>query len=319
LREERTPRPRRSSRRDIASPPSEDPLDVPRWGHPRVTAYDLEPEERQRARKASERRVTHRAIPARSGYLLGMGLAPGITSIAALVVSVAPGLSGTGDIPIGIVIILIMQVAALATLTRFGGHPWAPSWISVGFLVSVMLPMLALQVSLLHEPYVSLGMGSAGPALLATVLVMSLFGAFAIWVTWTSIRRPEIAAILLMPSTLAIPALIGEHGSIDQHTALMILSEVTLITAIAAAVIWLFPGWPQLLAGAGAFAVELVRLWVSGGGPWRHETSGAIVNIVYVATLTMAVVIIVIMPILAAILSRPGARRLRPPRRRSMR
>jgi hypothetical protein len=73
------------------------------------------------------------------------------------------------------------------------------------------------------------------------------------------------------------------------------------------------------LAGAGAFAVELVRLWVSGGGPWRHETSGAIVNIVYVATLTMAVVIIVIMPILAAILSRPGARRLRAPRRRSMR
>lgn len=251
--------------------------------------------------------------------MLGMGLAPGITSIAALVVSVVPGLSGTGDIPIGIVIILILQVAALATLTRYGGHPWSPSWISVGFLVSVMLPMLALQVSLLHEPYVSLGMGSAKPALLATFLVMALYIAFAFWVTWTSLRRPEIAAILLMPSTLAIPAIIGEYGTIDQHSALMILSEVTLITAISAAVIWLFPGWPQLLAGGGAFVVELLRLWVSGQGPWRHETSGAIVSVVYIAMLTTAIIVIVIMPVVAAILSQPVAARRPPPRPRSTR
>lgn len=317
MREERRPPSRRASRRSVATPQSDDERDIPKWGHPRVTAYDLEPEERQRARKSMERRVTHRAIPARSGYLLGMGMAPGITSIAALVVSVVPGLSGTGDIPIGIVIILILQVAALATLTRFGGHPWSPSWISVGFLVSVMLPMLALQVSLLHEPYVSLAMGSAKPALLASLLVMSLYFAFALWVTWTSLRRPEIAAMLLMPSTLAIPAIIGEHGTIDQHSALMILSEVTLITAIAAAVVWLFPGWPQLLAGGGALAVELVRLWISGQGPWRHETSGAIVNVVYIAMLTMAVVVVVLVPITAVILSEPAARRS--PRRRPMR
>ena len=38
-----------------------------------------------------------------------------------------------------------------------------------------MLPMLALQVSLLHEPYVSIGMGSAGPALLATLFVLGLY------------------------------------------------------------------------------------------------------------------------------------------------
>ena len=116
-------------------------------------------------------------------------------------------------------------------------------------------------------------------------VVLGLYGAFALWVTWTSLRRPEIAAVLLMPSTLAIPAMIGEHGSIDQQSALMILSEVTLITAIAAAVVWLFPGWPQLLAGGGAFAIELVRLWVLGRGPWRHETSGAIVSVVYVTML----------------------------------
>jgi hypothetical protein len=245
-----------------------------------------------------------------------MALAPGMTSIAALAVSVIPILSGTGDIPIGIVAILILQVTALATLTRFGAHPWAPSWISVGFLVSVMLPMLALQVSLLHEPYVSLGMGSAGPALLATVLLLGLYAAFAIWVTWVSQRRPEIAAILLMPSTLAIPAIIGEQGTIDQRSALMILSEVTLITAITAAVVWLFPGWPQLLAGGGALAIEFARLWLAGRGPWRHETSGAIVSVVYIGTLTTAVLVVILVPVLAAVLNLPPTQRFRSRRRR---
>jgi hypothetical protein len=308
-------RPRRSAARS-APPPAEDQFDVPRWAHPQVTAYDLEPEERQRTRRLRDRKVSHRASPARSGYLLGMALAPGMTSIAALAVSVIPILSGTGDIPIGIVAILILQVTALATLTRFGAHPWAPSWISVGFLVSVMLPMLALQVSLLHEPYVSLGMGSAGPALLATVLLLGLYAAFAIWVTWVSQRRPEIAAILLMPSTLAIPAIIGEQGTIDQRSALMILSEVTLITAITAAVVWLFPGWPQLLAGGGALAIEFARLWLAGRGPWRHETSGAIVSVVYIGTLTTAVLVVILVPVLAAVLNLPPTQRFRSRRRR---
>jgi hypothetical protein len=119
-----------------------------------------------------------------------------------------------------------------------------------------------------------------------------------------------------MPSTLAIPALIGDQGSIDQHSALMILSEVTLITAIAAAAIWLFPGWPQLLAGGGAMAIELIRLWVSGRGPWRQESSGAIVSIVYVTMLIVSVLVIVLVPMLAAILNRPPAVRADPARRR---
>ena len=66
--------------------------------------------------------------------MLGMGLAPGITSISALFVSVVPGLSGTGDIPIGIVVILLLQVAGpgndepgrrepLGTVVDFGRIP----------------------------------------------------------------------------------------------------------------------------------------------------------------------------------------------------
>lgn len=286
----------------------QDDWEAPKWTHPKVTAYDLEPDERRAARRLGERRTAQRAAPARDGYLLGMAIAPGLTSILALLVTVVPGMSGTGDVPIGIVAVLIAQVAALVIIGRTQLQAWSPSWISVGFLTSVMLPMLALQVTLLHEPYVSVAMDSAGPAVIASVVLLSLYLAFAVWSCWVGLRAPEIAAVLLMPPSLAIPAMIGERGAIDQQAALLILSEVTLLTAVVTAVVWLFPGWPQLMMAAGALAVELIRLWVSGRGPWRHETSGNIVNLIYVAMLVVVVLTVVLTPVIAAGLGAPARR-----------
>lgn len=307
--DEARPTRRRERRRPTEPPPLEETLDVPRWTHPKVSAYDLEPEERRRERRQNQRRTSQRAAPARDGYLLGMAIAPGATSIVALAVSVVPLLSGTGDIPAGIVLVLMVQVAALVLLSQTGANAWATSWISVGFLTSIMMPMLALQVSLLHEPYVSLQMGSARPAMLATLVVLGLYGAYCVWVVWISQNHPPGAAVLMMPPTLAIPAMIGQAGNIDQRAALIILSEVTLITAIAAAISWLFPGWTQLMIGAGALAFEFVRLWLGGNGPWRHETSGSIVSALYIAMLVTAVLAIVLVPVLAALANAPRIRR----------
>ena len=286
----------------------QDDWEPPKWTHPKVTAYDLEPEERRAARRLTERRTAQRALPARDGYLLGMAIAPGVTSILALIVSVVPGLSGTGDVPTGLVVILIAQVAALAILGQTQLQAWTPSWISVGFLTSVMLPMLALQVSLLHEPYVSIAIGSAGPAIVASAVLLSLYLAFAVWSCWVGLQAPEVAAILLMPSSLAIPAIVGEPGRIDQQAALSILAEVTLVTAIITGIAWLFPGWPQLLTAAVALAFEIVRLWVAGQGPWRHETSGAIVNTIYVIMLVVVVLTVVLVPVFSAWLGAPARR-----------
>lgn len=296
----------RSDRAGAERQDGADDWEPPKWTHPKVTAYDLEPEERRAARRQSDRRNAQRAAPARDGYLLGMAIAPGLTSLLAALVAVAPGLSGTGDIPIGIVVVLFAQVVALTVVGQTQVQSWMPSWISVGFLTSVMLPMLALQVSLLHEPYVSVAMNSAGPAIIATIVLLSLFLAFAVWSCWVGLQAPEMTAILLMPPSLAIPALIAERGTIEQHAALLILSEVTFLTAGITAFAWLFPGWPQLMTAAVALAIELVRLWVSERGPWRHETSGSIVNTIYVVMLIVVVLTVVLAPMLSAGLGAPA-------------
>ena len=248
-----------------------------------------------------------------------MAIAPGSTSIVALVISAIPQLSGTGDIPAGIVLVLLFQVAAILFVSQSAMRPWIGSWISVGFLTSAMLPMLALQMSLLHEPFVSVGLGSAGPATLATILVLSLYLAFAAWVAWTCQTVPEQAAIMLLPPTLAIPAMMGAQGSIDQKTALVALSEITLISALVTAIVWLFPGWPQLLSGAAGLAIMLVRLWGADRGPWKAATSGQIVNTVYVLLLVTAVLTVVMVPVLDAIIQNRRKNRLRPARRQNRR
>jgi hypothetical protein len=289
--------------------------DVPRWAHPRVTPEDFETAAQRSTRQSAATRSARRSNPSRDGFLIGMAIAPGATSIVALVMSIIPQLSGTGDIPAGIVLVLIFQVAAIGLIQQTSLAPWTSSWIAVGFLTSVVLPMLALQMSLVHEPFVSLELGSAAPSILATLLLLALYIAFALWVGWVCQGTPERAAPLLMPATLAIPAMMGAHGSIDQQAALVILSEVTLLSALATAIAWLFPGWPQLLSGACAFAIELIRLWVSGRGPSVSETSGTIVGAIYILMLLVAVVTIVMVPVGDAMLE---ARRTfrRPPSRR---
>jgi hypothetical protein len=179
-----------------------------------------------------------------------------------------------------------------------------------------VLPMLALQMSLVHEPFVSLELGSAAPSILATLLLLALYMAFALWVGWVCQGHPERAAPLLMPATLAIPAMMGAQGSIDQQAALVILSEVTLLSALATVIAWLFPGWPQLLSGACAFAVLLIRLWVSGRGPSVTDTSGAIVGAIYVLMLLVAVVMIVMIPVGDAMLESRRILRTKPTRRK---
>jgi hypothetical protein len=102
--------------------------------------------------------------------------------------------------------------------------------------------------------------------------------------------------------------MLGQIGSFDQRIALLVIAEVTLISAIAAAVAWLFPGWPQLMIGAAAFAFEVVRLWIGGSGPSRHSTSGAIVSAISITMLIVAILAIVLIPVLAAMANTPRTR-----------
>jgi hypothetical protein len=77
------------------------------------------------------------------------------------------------------------------------------------------------------------------------------------------------------------------------------LGVVMLLTAASTAIAWPLSFRSRLVVPAGALAIEVIGLWLSGHGPWFHVTSGQVVRLLYGAMLTLAVLLVVTVPFTA--------------------
>jgi hypothetical protein len=235
-----------------------------------------------------------------SGFVLGMAIAPAAVGFAALVISFLPILAGRGSFPRGLMLLIFMQGIVYLVLRAGDRHPLMRSWISTLICSSVLVPLLTLQVTLLREPYVSLARDSAAPSMVATVIVSMVLLAGAVWAVATSWENPDESGLLFMPQAMMTPALIGMHSTILQRPALSMLGKVLFLAAAATAVAWLLPQASRLLVPPVAVAVEFVALWATGYGPWFHATSGDIVRVLYSVMLAVSVILVVMVPYVAA-------------------
>lgn len=236
-----------------------------------------------------------------------MAISPGSVGLVTLLVSFLPVLSGTGSVPRGLILLIGLQAIAFAIL-RVNQHPHMRSLVATILSSAVLTPLLALQVTLLREPYVSYARQSAAPSIVATLIVAMVLIACAVWTLSTSWEEPDEAGLLFMPLAMMVPAMVGMRSSIQQRPALEMLGYVLLLAAVATCVGWLLPISGRLLVPAGAVAVEFIGLWLTGHGPWFHHTSGDIVRLLYVVLLALAVILVVMVPYGAAWI-RHGTRR----------
>jgi hypothetical protein len=158
---------------------------------------------------------------------------------------------------------------------------------------------MALQVTLLREPYVSWTRDSASPSMVATLIVCVVLSAGAVWTVVVNWSEPDVAGLHFMPQAMIVPAIIGTRSAISEVDALDTAGKVLLIAALATSAAWLVPPGPRILVPPIALGVEFVVLWVTGYGPWFHETSGGVVRVLYSFTLTLAVVLVVAVPMTA--------------------
>lgn len=167
-----------------------------------------------------------------------------------------------------------------------------------------LLPLLAIQVALIREPYVSIDSGSSMPAVLATGLVV--FFTFVLAVVsavrfWT---RPDQASLVFLPVALLIPQAVGERSEIGVGQALSILAMAMLLGAAATVVSSYVGIGIRLLIPPVVLATEIMLLWMAGRGPVFHSTSGGIVRFLYIMMLAAAVILVVTVPIFAVWLRR---------------
>jgi hypothetical protein len=228
-----------------------------------------------------------------------MALAPAVVGMLALLISIVPFLSGRGSIPRGLIILIVIQAAVAGSLKAVEHHALMRSWISTLTCSAVLVPLLALQVTLLREPYVSWSRQSAAPALVATLIVGMVLIVGAVWTIATSWEDPDAAGLLFLPQAMVVPALIGMRSTILERPALEILGEILLLAALATAVSWVLTPTTRMLTPPIAVAVEFVILWITGYGPWFHATSGDVVRVLYGLMLALTVILVVAVPFVA--------------------
>ena len=229
-----------------------------------------------------------------------MAIAPAVVGFLSIVVSFIPMLAGPGSAPRGLMLVIAVQVIVFGVLRANERHPLMRSWISTLICSAALMPLLALQVTLLREPYVSLERHSAAPSMVATFIVTMVLIVGAVWAVATSWENPDEAGLLFMPQAMMVPALIGMRSTILQGAALEMLGQVLFLAAGATAVAWILPQSSRLLVPPVAVAIEFVALWATGHGPWFHATSGDIVRVLYSLMLAVAVILVVMAPYVAA-------------------
>jgi hypothetical protein len=245
--------------------------------------------------------------------LLQLAIAPAITAVLALVLWILSPLPGAGPSPAPLFILAIVQIMAILVTRDDRPPPVTLPWLTHLAASVGLLPLLAIQVSLVREPYVALGEGSAWPAVIATIVSL---GFAVVLATSTAVRfwrQPDQAALVFLPAAMLIPAAIGQRSEITIGAALAILAFTMALGAIATVVAAPLALGKRLLVPPVALALEIVILWIADRGPVFHPTSGGVVRVLYLALLFGSIALLILVPVLAVWLRRSSAALPPPP------
>ncbi len=278
----------------------EDEWKPPGWTAPKRPSTDASRTDRESADPWHQQRKTYPPKPAQIPRdMLLLAIAPGVTAILAALLWLLSPLPVAGRSAVSMFIIAAIQ-AAIYFLTK----PNRPLQISMPFLIDLtgtvgLLPLLAIQVSLMREPYVALSEGSAWPAIAVTIISALFLVAVGVSAAFRFWAQPDQAGLVFLPLALMIPAAIGNRGPITIDNGLAVLAISMFIGALATVAAAPLTISMRLIVPPAALAVEIIVLWLTDRGPVFHPTSGTIVSFLYVAMLAIAIALVVLVPIIA--------------------
>ncbi len=284
------------------------------WRPPRWNEESAGPSSHRRPRRVADQAQSQR--PARSFTpkpsdrpveLFMLAIAPATTALLAVILWLLSPLPGAGPSPAPIFIIALVQFGAMMALRDDRPDPLSLPWLSHLAATVGLLPLLAIQVSLLREPYVSLGQGSAWPAVIASIVAIGFASVLAVSTAVRFWKQPDQAALVFLPSALLIPAAIGQRAELTIVNALSILGLAMFLGSVATVIAAPMSLGGRLLVPPFALAIEIGFLWAAVSGPVLQPTSGGVVRLLYIALLFTSIILIVLVPILAVWLRRKAA------------
>jgi hypothetical protein len=234
-----------------------------------------------------------------SRRILAIAVPQGVTGLVALFVSAVGLLIAMPELPLAIFFILGVQIVGYL-LTRYEAPTgMRMAWIVGAIETAVILPVVALQTMIAREPYVSQSMGSAGPVLVATLVVAFVLIGVALYVAAVSWQHPEEAGLVFMPLALLTPAVIGARNDVLEESAVRALAQASLLAAGATVIAWALPRKMRPFVPAVALGLQFIALWATGHGPSFARTSDEVVPFMYGVLLVLVVVLVVCVSILS--------------------
>jgi hypothetical protein len=302
----RAERGRRSSGSGLGSrlPDWQDDWKPQPWKPPaEADEYDTSGNRRPRISRAAIQAAQRPKLDRRREQLF-LAVSPCVTGFAALVLWFLSPLPGAGSIPLAFIILAAIQVIGHLVTRDDRPAALAKPWTIHLAAAIGLLPMLAIQVALIREPYVSIDSGSSMPAVLTTMLVIFFTVVLALVSTIRFWTRPDQASLVFLPVALLIPQAVGDRTEIGIGQALGILAVAMLLGGFATIASSYVGMGVRLLIPPVVLGIEILLLWIAGRGPVFHTTSGGIVRLLYILMLATAVLLVVSVPIFAVWLRR---------------
>ena len=231
------------------------------------------------------------SAPGRDRSILGIALTHFVTGIVALAVSYVPILNVPGGWPRAIIFLIVALLVGSAISQDDGPTLFTRGWVSNLVAVVAVLPLAALTVTLARQPHVSLRAGSAWSAIgLTLILCFALVAislGFAIW----SSDEPDESGLLMLPSALLIPAVIGIRVEVDEQAALRAMALAAIVASFAALMSWSVARPLRAFAPPAALTIQVLALWLTGHGPTFTSTSGQVVPLLFSLLFTVTVLV----------------------------
>jgi hypothetical protein len=251
--------------------------------------------------------------------MVQLAISPLVTGGVSLLVWLVSPLPGIMGIPLGMAFVAGVQIAGIALLT--GDRPYALSapWLVHLAITIGLLPLLATQVSLMREPYVSWAGGTADPALVATGITATFLLVLAAATILRFWREPDQAALVFLPAALLVPLALGQRTEVEVTQALLILGTSMVLSGLVTVTSQVFARGLRVLVPFLSLLVVIALLLGTGRGAQLRPDSGGIVQLLYIAMLIVSVILSAAVPAVSIWLRRasmPASRRTLPDSRR---
>lgn len=226
-----------------------------------------------------------------------------LTAVVAVVPLVDRISTATG-IPVGMLLIALLQVAGSWLTRELNLGVWRRVWLLDAVSCGLLLPLLALLASTSRVSYVSRTWGGFDPVLWTAIGAISVVIGAGLLTAALSADQPAEASLLFLPLALLVPAFVGTPRDLGERGSLTVVAEVFALAAVIAFVGWLLPAGLQPLTSALALVVQFAVLLALGDRPGFDGARDKLVPGLSVVLLVVTIVASVAVPLISMWLRR---------------